>query len=212
MGDRRMGDRRSAEEGVIKIKTQDAIVYLIIAVVIITSVTVNIILGILYNRYKDEYNSLIESDYESDYEEESEIDEANNYTCNVTIEGSKTELKAGEIAEFQIKATDIDAGNGIVMFETSLDYDSDMFECTISGDDSGTWNKLSNMENYVTMSRSDLTPNDENQTIAKITIKAKDNITAGEQEIALTGMKFTADNEKSFTVPDEVIKIQVIDN
>ena len=71
MGDRRIGDRREAEEGIIKVQFKDAVVYLIISVVIIISVSANIVLAIRNMHYKEELAL-----YEENYIDESYLDES----------------------------------------------------------------------------------------------------------------------------------------
>ena len=67
MADRRIGERRSPEKGVIKIQFKDAITYLIFAVIIIISVSANIILAIKLktaNQYISYYkNTAIEQSF-----------------------------------------------------------------------------------------------------------------------------------------------------
>ena len=83
MSDRRVGDRRQPEEGVIKIKFQDAIWYIILVTVIIISVAANIVLAINNNKYKKQINDYLsedtmEDDYDYDYDydyEENEVDQ-----------------------------------------------------------------------------------------------------------------------------------------
>lgn len=81
MPDRRVGDRRQPEEGVIKIKFQDAIWYIILVTVIIISVAANIVLAINNNKYKKQINDYLsedtmEDEYDYDYEyEENEVDQ-----------------------------------------------------------------------------------------------------------------------------------------
>ena len=52
MGDRRVGDRRDKENGVIRVKFTDAVKYLIVAVILIISISANIVLIVRINQYK----------------------------------------------------------------------------------------------------------------------------------------------------------------
>ena len=52
MGDRRIGDRREKEKGVIRIKFKDAVKYVIIGIVLLISIATNIVLAIKLNQYK----------------------------------------------------------------------------------------------------------------------------------------------------------------
>lgn len=52
MGDRRMGDRREKEQGVIRIKFKDAVTYVVLGVILLISLIVNIVLGIKLHEYR----------------------------------------------------------------------------------------------------------------------------------------------------------------
>ena len=213
MGDRRVADRRAPEEGVFKIETKKLIIYCIVGVILLTSIISNIILGILANKYKKEYDNIMNIDNETlDYSEvntsDGENENAEN-TCIFSIDGDVNQLKPGESAEFELKASDISAGSGIIMFESLLEYDSDKLECEIVTDDEGEWSKTALTENYLTMSRKDLLPSSEDQVIAKIKIKAKDNAEEGEQTVTFSQIKFTMDNDEAFEIPNETISLEI---
>ena len=40
------------------------------------------------------------------------------YTCTLTVEPDKTQIKAGETVTLSVKVSDINAGNGIAIFNT----------------------------------------------------------------------------------------------
>ena len=155
MGDRRVADRRAPEEGVFKIETKKLIIYCIVGVILLTSIISNIILGILANKYKKEYDNIMNIedgtiDFSEDETSDSESDTEN--TCVFSVEGDVNQIKPGETAEYELKASDISAGSGIIMFESLLEYDSDKLECEIVTDDEGEWSKTALTENYLTMS------------------------------------------------------------
>lgn len=79
MADRRMGDRREQEKGVIRIEFKDAIIYLIITIVLIISISSNIVLVLRNKQYKKEierYKNNEEALYEDDiYYEDEYIDD-----------------------------------------------------------------------------------------------------------------------------------------
>ncbi len=68
MGERRIGDRRAPEKGVIKVPFKDAVIYLVFSIIIIISVSANIVLASLYNKYRTAYESEIY--YEEDVDSE----------------------------------------------------------------------------------------------------------------------------------------------
>ena len=53
MADRRKGDRREPENGVVKIQFKQAIIYLIFAIILIISISANIVLTVKNRDYKE---------------------------------------------------------------------------------------------------------------------------------------------------------------
>lgn len=213
MGDRRMGDRREREKGVIKIKFKDAIIYIIIAALFIISVSVNIIFINLYSKYKKDYESIVEY-YANQYSKNEELEnsEQNNYTCDLKIVGDKSKVLVGETVTYEIKAENIQAGAGIVMFESLINYDENTFDCQVENDKDGIWSRTGMIEHYLTMTKSDLEPTSKNQTIARVKLTVKQDATEGNKVIEFKKNKFTADDGKSFSVIDETINIEVSKN
>ncbi|MBR3250010.1 MAG: hypothetical protein IKF83_04910 [Clostridia bacterium] len=214
MGDRRVADRRSPEEGVVKLETKKLVIYLIISTILVISIITNIVLGILYSNYKKSYDELIygESDLNDDYSDEidsSDSDIRDDYTCDLSIVGDKSQIKPGETVTYEIKAENIKAGSGIIIFEALLDYDTDAFDCEIVNDENSQWSKTTFTDDYLTMSRNDLLPNSDNQTIAKITLTAKEDIENGEQSLDISEIRFTADEDASFTIEDKSVPITI---
>lgn len=217
MGDRRMGDRRAPEKGVIRIPLKHAIIYILIAAVIIVSVATNIVLLVRLSQYEDLYDELVHEYYDdsevADEVEETEED-GNGYDCEVSITGDKEEIKAGETITYEIKATNIEAGDGIKTFEAAIDYDKDVFDCKIETDEEGKWNKVGAIENYIAMSRADLLPSSEDQVIGYVKLTAKENAKADDEEIEFSKMKFTiSDNNKndSFELEDAEVAVKIVE-
>ena len=65
MSDRRIGDRRAQEPGVIRIKFKEAVWYIILIVVLVISITLNIVFAIKSKYKKD--TEAIDYDYSEDY-------------------------------------------------------------------------------------------------------------------------------------------------
>lgn len=236
MGDRRVADRREPEQGVVKIKLKDLIIYCLIGVIIVASVIGNVVLGILYSRVKKQYDELVmEKDAVYDFDEEelmdeelidseleNEIDDNDNdneeietsdntdeNTCELVLLGETNKINRGESATFELKANNINAGSGIIMFETLFECDGDSIECTIEPDDDGQWKKTGMVDNYLTMMRDDLMPSSEDQTIAKITITAKKTAKVGEQTVELKSIKFTTEDDNYFNLQDKKLIINI---
>ena len=129
-------------------------------------------------------------------------------SLTITLTPDKTEIKAGETVTVLVKVTNIQ-GEGIVAFNANVNYDSDVFECTANGDDNGTWIKQGFMGSNLTTTRADLEASTENQTVAKLTYKAKSNATIGEQTISLSKIDFTTEND-SYNVQDISTKVKIV--
>lgn len=136
---------------------------------------------------------------------------AADYSCKVSLLGNKSEVKKGDSVTFLVKVTNIQAGEGIASFNGMLEYDSNVFECTVSGDDEGNWQKQGLVENSLSMTRSDLVANSSDQTIAKIVLKAKSDAAIGKQTFKLTKMEFSTGDD-TFTVADVSASITIADD
>lgn len=134
---------------------------------------------------------------------------AADYTCKVTLAANNNgEVKQGESITLLVKVTDIEAGEGIASFNAMLEYDSDVFECTVSGDDDGEWQRQGLVENSLSMTRSDLLANSSDQTVAKIVLKAKEDASVGRQTFKLSKIEFSTGDE-TFSIDDVSASITV---
>lgn len=75
MADRRQGDRREPEKGVIKIPFKDAVIYVVLAAIIIISIVFNIVLAIKLHHYRELYEESTFVDTIDDDFIEEDIDE-----------------------------------------------------------------------------------------------------------------------------------------
>ena len=135
---------------------------------------------------------------------------ANNYSCRIDLQPNKNQVSQGDTVIYEIKASQINAGNGIVLFSAYVDYDANSFDCRIEGDDEGNWNKMGEVDNYITMTRSDYKGTNSDQTIAKIILTAKANASSGVKSVGLKNISLTvADEDESFPVQDIYSNITV---
>lgn len=126
---------------------------------------------------------------------------AADYSCDVSLLGNKTEVKKGEAITILVKVTNIEAGEGIGTFNGTLEYDKNVFDCKVLGDDDGKWQVTAFIENDITMNKTNLEASAEDQTIAKIILTAKSDATAGKYPFKLTKMQFSTGPE-TFDVSD----------
>lgn len=216
MGDRRKGDRRAPEEGVIRIQKKNVWVYGIVIAFLIFAIILNIISWSAYINSKNQYNTLIDHYYngESDNSNNTETttnntEINNNYTCDISINGNKTSIKPGDSVEYEIRVSNINAGDGIKAIETYIDYDSSIFDCKVESNDENGWLKTGFLEGYLTMYKSDLNASKDEQVIAKIVLTAKADVSAGNYNVTLNNIKFTSGDDQIFKVADNNINIKV---
>lgn len=131
------------------------------------------------------------------------------YSCDFKLEGANTSIIPGGTATFEIKASNIKAEDGIIMFEGLLDYDYNIFECNIEDIENGKWHKVSLLEEYFTMARNDLMPSSVDQTIGKLVVKARENAPKGTYQLKLKNCIFTMENNKDFSINDTTVSIDI---
>ena len=194
--DRRQMDRRESEQGTIKIKKQNLIAYLITIVLIAIIVIIAVFLSEKIE--KNKALSRIEQRH------------SNKYSCKLSFEGDKTKGTRGDLLIFEIKASNIQAEEGIIMLEGLLEYDNNALECFVDELVSGTWHKASMLEGYLTMARNDLMPSSEDQSIGLIVVKVKDQARKGSYEIKLKDPIFTMEDNKDFAIDDVGVTIDIV--
>lgn len=215
MGDRRKGDRRAPEEGVIRIKKKNAWIYGIVIAILVFAIVLNIISWSAYIRSKNEYNTLIDHYYNEDLNNNSSntenigiVENNNNYSCNMSINTNKASIKAGESIEYEIKISDINASKGIKTFETYINYESNLFDCIVKSNEEENWTRVGFLEGYLTMVKNE-NANLENQVIAKVVFTAKKDIPANNYKVNFEKNKFTSEDDQVFEVADYNIEIKV---
>ena len=106
MSDRRVGDRRQPEPGVIKIKFQDAVWYIILIAIIIISVAANIVFAIKNNQYKQQINAF----YNEENEDNTDYDDDLDYDSS----------EENDVEEKDVVENDVVDNNGLVENETNI--------------------------------------------------------------------------------------------
>ena len=211
MADRRKGDRREEERGVVRIELKKIVIYGIIVAIVIGSIILNFVLGTLYAEYKNKYEEISNQTAAFNVEEDNSYvtDDYVEHSCNLILKADKQQVKSGEVITYEITASNIKAENGVISFEALLDYDTNVFECEVVNDENSQWEVISPSNNYLSLGRKDLLPSKEDQVIAKIAVKVKENAKSGQYELNLIGPKFTMENNSTFVISDETIEINV---
>ena len=133
------------------------------------------------------------------------------YDCDLEIICNKHEIKPGQVLICDINVKNIQAKNGVIMFETLIDYDKEVFEMEVTNDEqNNSWNKTSIIDNYLTMMRKDLMPSSENQLIAEIKFKVKNTELIGSKKIDFSKIKFTMENDEYFTKYDIKKEVKIV--
>ncbi|MBR3250009.1 MAG: hypothetical protein IKF83_04905 [Clostridia bacterium] len=134
------------------------------------------------------------------------------YTCDIEIIPDVEEVQPGETIEYELKATNIDAGNGIVMFQANVKYDSAIFEYSI--ENSENWSKIADGiigENMIFMARNGYEPGKTDEDVAILKFKAKQNASStGNKKVQLNNIIITADDDQTIEIPDKTIDVKII--
>ena len=182
---------------VIKIKTKDFIIYSVLIGLLILAIVLNLVAWIGLAKYKRQYNDLLKDYYGSDWLDEDDEDivvygDTSNYSCNLSVTGDKTSIQAGESITYEIKATNISAEQGIGLFQATVDYDSNLFDCKADSDDNGDWTKWQWIDGELIMSNP--LGSAEDQVIAKLTFTAKQGIQEGIYKVEISNIEFTSND------------------
>lgn len=132
------------------------------------------------------------------------------YSCNVEISRDKAEIKAGETVALELKATNINAGDGIVSCHFNLIFNESDFTFKIEGNDK--WIRQDVISNTVFMQRKDFEPSSEDQVIAKIILTAKSNISVGNKDISLENIIFTPQQGSTFRASNKSVRVSIVEN
>ena len=213
MGDRRKGDRRAPEDGVIKIQKKNIGIYAILIIMLIFAIALNIVLWFSYIKYKNQYNILLDHYYNdksniNNTSNEKDMGVKNNYTCEITIK-EDTKNKTNESITYEVNVSKITAREGIKSFETYIDYDSNVFDCKVESDDGDEWSKSAFLEGYLTMNKSNFEASSQDQVIAKITFITKKGVSTNNYQAKLTNIKFITGDNQVFEVGDRNIDIKL---
>ena len=133
----------------------------------------------------------------------------NGYTCNVTLTSDKTSVKQGENITYELKVSNINAGNGLKMIEFYTgDYDSNMFECKVRNYNEDKWSLINN-EGYISITSNDSEPWKTNETIAKIIYTPKGGASNNTYQTNITNISATTDDNSKFSIENITLNIKV---
>ena len=134
---------------------------------------------------------------------------ANNYTCNITAISDKTSVKPGEDITYNLKVSNINAGNGLKMVEFYIgNYDSSKFDCKIRNYNEDKWS-LVNREGYITITSNNSEAWKTDEILAKIVFTPRTGLTNGTYQTKITNIKSTAADDSLMTLNDLTLNIKV---
>lgn len=140
-------------------------------------------------------------------ESKQEIDK--NYSCNMSFIPNKTSVKPGEAMSYDLKVTNINAGNGLKKIELNAgNFDSTKFECTVSNYDENKW-LLTNSEGNIVIVPKNSQAWKTDETLAKISYTPKSGVTANTYQVPITNIKATTDDNSIITLKDTSLNIKV---
>lgn len=134
-----------------------------------------------------------------------------NENCELTIVADKNEIKKGEEVTFTIKTSNIEGINGIIMFNTIIEFNQNEFSFADSDGivSAQGWANFERIENSVTFCRQDLLPSKDDQEIGKIKLVANKDITIGEKSINFNSNEFVIENAEKQEVTLNMDNIKV---
>lgn len=93
MGDRRQGDRREPEKGVVRVKFSDAVIYVLIVIILVAAFTIIALLSLQNRTLKEqlaEYESIGSSEESNDNDSDDDSDYVDDADSEVINEDNST--------------------------------------------------------------------------------------------------------------------------
>jgi len=140
---------------------------------------------------------------------------SDNYSCQLDFIKDKNSVKPGEEIAYNIKVSNINAGNGLKSINFNVNnYDSNLFECRVVNVDNDRW-VLTNQtgENgYFTISPKDSNAWKSDEIVARIVYVPKSGVSANTYQTKITNISATTDDGKTISFTDSTLNIIVESN
>ena len=202
MSDRRMGERRAPEKGVIKLSLRKMVMWIVIGVIITVLIITNVILAILYSNTKKELDFYVDSGSEEN------IETATTY--EVHVEPDRDQIGSDETVNFNISVKLNESNSqGIIMLESMFLYNTEYFDCKVNGFTSNDWELKYILNNYFIVSKKDMLPSYENEIVAKVSFTAKKNVKPSEQTISFETFKLITEDNDEIDFPAQSFLVSV---
>ncbi len=134
---------------------------------------------------------------------------ADGYSCKVSLLPDKTSIKPGEAITYDLKVSDINAGEGVVISDFYVSYNTEIFDCKVKSADEDKWVMNGFLDGKVTMSTYGVQPTKEDQTIAKIILTAKTGVSNNSYQVDLTEISFITSDDQKIEIPNIQTNVKV---
>ena len=131
------------------------------------------------------------------------------YSCTLSFTPDKTSVKPGEDITYNVKVSNINAGNGLKMIELYIgNYDSSKFNCKVRNYNEDKWS-IVNKEGYITVSSNNSEAWKTDEILAKIIYTPKTGVADSMYQTKITNMKATTADDSKLTLKDTTLNIKV---
>lgn len=137
---------------------------------------------------------------------------AEGESCTIKLSADSTTVKKGQTITVTIKATNINAGTGIIGFAGQLTFTSSDFDVEVTKTTDWATPTLIAKDGSISIQteRTDLTPKTTDQDMVKIALTAKSDTQDGIKKIKLSNIEMTIEKEpNTFKVDDVTASIKV---
>ena len=132
---------------------------------------------------------------------------SNTYSVNMYLED--TQYKQGDTIYIPVKLEDIDIEQGVVAFNTIIEYDKEVFE-TVKFQKTDQWQTPTLVEDLIHSTTDSMQPSKEDQEIMTLVLKVKSYAKLGETQIELSEFE-VSDTENTVENAGAAVSVEIIE-
>lgn len=132
---------------------------------------------------------------------------SNTYSVNMYLED--TQYKQGDTIYIPVKLEDIDIEQGVVAFNTIIEYDKEVFE-TVKFQKTDQWQTPTLVEDLIHSTTDSMQPSKEDQEIMTLVLKVKSYAKLGETQIELSEFE-VSDTENTIENAGAAVSVEIIE-
>lgn len=132
---------------------------------------------------------------------------SNTYSVNMYLED--TQYKQGDTIYIPVKLEDIDIEQGVVAFNTIIEYDKEVFE-TVKFQKADQWQTPTLVEDLIHSTTDSMQPSKEDQEIMTLVLKVKSYAKLGETQIELSEFE-VSDTENTIENAGAAVSVEIIE-